>query len=1007
MPLPSPLGTTLVDGVGADKASQLLAKELNGAWILGSTSSGAKGPSDLWLVKLSAAGAVAGEVLVGAEGEETAAAAVNTSGGGALAVGSVKPGPLGGQDAFLVRFGADATVVWKQVAGETGDDAALAVALFGKDEAWVAGSSQQKGVTLPWVARVSAVGTVLWQKPLAGAAGVARAVVAVPGGGAWLAGERLDPAGKPVWWAARLAADGKVQWEGVLSALTGSANAAVPLADGGAVLAGWQGAGFEDARAARVDAAGKILWDKLFGGAGGAWFGQLTPAEAQTVRFAGQREVDGLWHAWVGAVDSGGQPVWDRVSAQATGGTAVTSAVLTSGYLTLATGWSDAATKGAAVRVVRADPWGYATCDAQGDCAGKTAPDCDDANPCTNDSCFALLGCSHQLNGLACDDGNPCTENDACAAGQCGGDGQGSCDDSNPCTQDLCSASGGCSHTPVTGSCSDGNFCTVKDQCVGGFCKPGLIDSCDDANACSDDTCLPSKGCQHLPNGSDCQSGNCTYADVCIKGACVSSGKAGFVDQWIGTAVAERPRKLAQIGQEGFWLVGDTYELSTADGYLVRADANGAALSKTVVKPSFVNTVGADYLTGVVATSFGAMIAGGTSSCQQRGWILRVDPTGKEVWSKPYSHDNANYCTPGANTGFFYDIADGQDGSWAAVGWRHGYPWSNDVLQAWVVRVDKDGAMLTNNLYHKGAAIFYGVAPMAGMGYAAVGATDETTAGGWDGLVSRLAPNGSALWHKKLGGTGSDYLVEADAAPDGGVYAAGRSASGGAGNDDGWVVRLDVAGNLLWQRSYGGGQNDGFNALSVLPGGTVVVAGYTYSKGKGGADLWLVGLDPAGNVQWERLQGAASDDVITALAPLVGSGLAVAAYGTPPKASAHDFRLLVVDNFGHFSCTEAGSCFGKALLDCDDGEGCTADDCNAASGCTASAAAWACSDGDACTGGDVCKSGVCIKGGSVVCDDKNPCTKDACDSAKGCIADPLANGTSCGTGKTCAAGICK
>ncbi len=699
--------------------------------------------------------------------------------------------------------------------------------------------------------------------------------------------------------------------------------------------------------------------------------------------------------------------MWDRTPVQASSGGAVTVAALSSGYLTLAAGWADATTKGGAVRVVRADPWGYATCQAQGDCAGKTTQVCDDANPCTNDTCFALLGCSHQLNALACDDCNPCTENDLCDAGQCAGDGQGTCDDGNPCTQDLCNLSGGCSHTPLTGGCSDGNFCTLKDQCAGGFCKPGLLDGCDDSNTCTDDSCLPSKGCQHLPNSSDCQSGNCTYADSCIKGACVSSAKAGFVDQWYGTAVAERPRKLAQIGQEGFWLVGDSYELSSADGYLVRTDANGAALSKAVVKPSFGNSVGADYLTGVVATSFGAMIAGGTGSCQQRGWILRVDPSGKEVWSKPYSHDNGHSCTPGANTGFFYDIADGQDGSRAAVGWLHGYPWTNDVLQAWVVRVDKDGVMLTNNLFHKGAAIFYGVAPLGGQGYAAVGATQETTAGGWDDLVSQLGANGSALWHKKLGGTGNDYLVEAEAAPDGGVYAAGRSASGGAGNDDGWVVRLDVAGNLLWQRTYGGGQNDGLSGISVMPGGGVVVAGDTYSKGKGGANLWLVGLDPAGNVHWERVQGSASDDVIQALVPLTGSGLAAAAYGTPPKAAAHDFRLLVLDNFGHFSCSEAGSCFGKVLAECSDGQVCTADDCNATSGCTVSAATWPCSDGDACTEKESCQGATCAGGGPVACDDKNPCTKDNCDKVKGCIAEPVANGTSCGTGKTCTLGICK
>jgi subtilisin-like proprotein convertase family protein len=51
-----------------------------------------------------------------------------------------------------------------------------------------------------------------------------------------------------------------------------------------------------------------------------------------------------------------------------------------------------------------------------------TAASCNDGNPCTSDSCDALLGCVHApVTGPACDDGDPCTTNDACAAGVCAG----------------------------------------------------------------------------------------------------------------------------------------------------------------------------------------------------------------------------------------------------------------------------------------------------------------------------------------------------------------------------------------------------------------------------------------------------------------------------------------------------------------------------------------------------------------------------------------------------------
>jgi hypothetical protein len=82
---------------------------------------------------------------------------------------------------------------------------------------------------------------------------------------------------------------------------------------------------------------------------------------------------------------------------------------------------------------------------------------CDDANPCTTDSCDPLTGCHFQNNTLACaDDGNPCT-NDVCSAGACTHPNNTlSCsDDNDSCTTDVCSA-GACTH-PSNNTCSTGS----------------------------------------------------------------------------------------------------------------------------------------------------------------------------------------------------------------------------------------------------------------------------------------------------------------------------------------------------------------------------------------------------------------------------------------------------------------------------------------------------------------------------------------------------------------------
>jgi Dictyostelium (slime mold) repeat len=49
----------------------------------------------------------------------------------------------------------------------------------------------------------------------------------------------------------------------------------------------------------------------------------------------------------------------------------------------------------------------------------------------------------------------------------------GGCDDANPCTDDSCDPVGGCQHLPNTAQCSDGTACTVAGRCSGGQCQPG------------------------------------------------------------------------------------------------------------------------------------------------------------------------------------------------------------------------------------------------------------------------------------------------------------------------------------------------------------------------------------------------------------------------------------------------------------------------------------------------------------------------------------------------------
>ena len=175
------------------------------------------------------------------------------------------------------------------------------------------------------------------------------------------------------------------------------------------------------------------------------------------------------------------------------------------------------------------------TC-SQGQCTGGAAPDCNDDNPCTDDACSPDSGCTHTPNQESCEDGNACTKGDFCSAGVCQAGNSTDCDDKNVCTEDSCSVQVGCINTPGEGSCSDGNPCTLNDFCKDSSCQSGALVDCDDKNPCTDDSCDELGLCVHTANLETCDDGNaCTIGDHCADGKCLYDGLTVCNDQDICT----------------------------------------------------------------------------------------------------------------------------------------------------------------------------------------------------------------------------------------------------------------------------------------------------------------------------------------------------------------------------------------------------------------------------------------------------------------------------------------
>jgi len=160
------------------------------------------------------------------------------------------------------------------------------------------------------------------------------------------------------------------------------------------------------------------------------------------------------------------------------------------------------------------------TCQA-GECVAGVPVNCNDGNPCTDDTCVEGEGCEYTFNSAPCEDGDSCTLNDQCSMGQCAGGPEASCDDANPCTDDSCVPGQGCSFVFNEAQCDDANVCTTGDHCELGKCVASGMADCDDDNICTTDLCTPGLGCTHQFNAAPCDDlSACTAGDICGLGAC-------------------------------------------------------------------------------------------------------------------------------------------------------------------------------------------------------------------------------------------------------------------------------------------------------------------------------------------------------------------------------------------------------------------------------------------------------------------------------------------------------
>jgi hypothetical protein len=182
-------------------------------------------------------------------------------------------------------------------------------------------------------------------------------------------------------------------------------------------------------------------------------------------------------------------------------------------------------------------------------------------------------------------------------------------------------------------------------------------------------------------------------------------------------------------------------------------------------------------------------------------------------------------------------------------------------------------------------------------GYAIAGYTYSFGAGEHDFWLVKTDAAGNMQWNRTYGGTSNDFARSVVQTGDGGYAIAGYTDSYSVGYDDFWLVKTDSSGNMQWNKTYGGTGNDIAYAVIQTSDGGYALTGETTSYGTGG-DFWLVKTDSSGTVQWNQTYGGASGDVAYSLVQTGDGGYALAGHTESYGAGNYDVWLVKTDSSG-------------------------------------------------------------------------------------------------------------
>tara|TARA_B100001093_G_scaffold520285_1_gene614268 strand:+ start:738 stop:4721 length:3984 start_codon:yes stop_codon:yes gene_type:complete len=230
------------------------------------------------------------------------------------------------------------------------------------------------------------------------------------------------------------------------------------------------------------------------------------------------------------------------------------------------------------------------------------------------------------------------------------------------------------------------------------------------------------------------------------------------------------------------------------------------------------------------------------SSSDSDIWIIKTDSDGVEEW-------NNTFGGPFYDLG--YDIIQNSEGGYTITG-RYSYSSYNDM---WIINVDTTGNEIWNKTFgaeysdHGQSIIESGDGGFISIG----GSFLDYEDGGDEVLVVKVDSAGALVWEKTFGSANTaDYPGTIAMTSDGGFVIAGSTHSFGSSSEShGWLIKIDSTGNEVWNKTHSQPKHHISSLVETADGGFVGIG----SSWGSDISMWMFKTESNGDFVWSNYFG--------------------------------------------------------------------------------------------------------------------------------------------------------